>query len=144
MSTESISDFFVAASREAFRFPSVRGQLTIEDLWNLPLTARSSFSLNDVAIAINTELKTLEEESFVESTSDPRRPELKRKLEIVKFIIKTKQAEAAQNKKDKEQKQLRDTFRGIIANKKHQSLVESPVEDLEAQLHALENSGVTT
>ena len=65
----------------------IKGQLTTEQLWDLPLQARSSLDLNTVAVEVNRELKGLAEESFVETRSNPRRGELEIMLEIVKFVI---------------------------------------------------------
>ncbi len=87
---------FKFAAQHKLRFPSVRGVLVAENLFDLPLKSASGFDLNSVAQAINKELKTTGEESFVEDvTDDPRRKALQVSLEIVKDVIKTKQEENA-------------------------------------------------
>ena len=37
-------NIFEQAARQAFRFESPKGFLTVEDLWNLPLTQRNSLT----------------------------------------------------------------------------------------------------
>ena len=43
---------FEQASRLKLRFASVKGELTIEHLWGLPLQSKTSFDLDTVAKAV--------------------------------------------------------------------------------------------
>ena len=78
---------FEKATREKFRYPSAKGLLTTEQLWELPLTAKSGFSLDDVAKAVNAELKAVDTESFVATEANPAKATLETKLEVVKHVI---------------------------------------------------------
>ena len=84
---------FEKATREKFRYPSVKGLLTTEQLWELPLTAKSGFSLDDVAKAVNAELKAIDTESFVAAETNPAKATLETKLEVVKHVIAIRLAE---------------------------------------------------
>ncbi|WP_430781392.1 hypothetical protein [Actinoplanes sp. G11-F43] len=84
---------FEKATREKFRYPSTKGQLTTEQLWDLPLTAKSGFSLDDVAKAVNAELKAAGTESFVATETNPATETLRAKLDVVKQVIATRLAE---------------------------------------------------
>ncbi|GIF20887.1 hypothetical protein BJ973_001206 [Actinoplanes tereljensis] len=84
---------FETATREKFRYPSTKGQLTTEQLWELPLTAKSGFSLDDVAKAVNAELKAIDTESFVATETNPAKATLETKLEVVKHVIAIRLAE---------------------------------------------------
>lgn len=84
---------FEKATREKFRYPSAKGLLTTEQLWELPLTAKSGFSLDDVAKAVNAELKAGGTESFVSTEANPAQATLAAKLEVVKHIIAVRLAE---------------------------------------------------
>jgi hypothetical protein len=84
---------FERATREKFRYPSVKGLLTTEQLWELPLTAKSGFSLDDVAKAVHAELKAIDTESFVATESNPAKATLETKLEVVKRVIAVRIAE---------------------------------------------------
>jgi hypothetical protein len=81
-------NIFENATRKALRFPSSKGQLTTEQLWDLSLT-----NINKIAMAVNSELKNLEEESFVEIKPNPHKSNLKLQLDILKHIISVKLAE---------------------------------------------------
>lgn len=84
---------FEKATREKFRYPSTKGLLTTEQLWELPLTAKSGFSLDDVAKTVNAELKAIDTESFVATETNPAKATLETKLEVVKHVIAIRLAE---------------------------------------------------
>lgn len=88
---------FLQATREAFRFPSSNGELTTEQLWQLPLTSSRAHQacLDDIARGIHKELTDIGETSFVNTKPNPKKPILEAKLEIVKIVIGVKQAENA-------------------------------------------------
>lgn len=127
------------AAQNQLRFQSVRGDLTVEQLFQLPLKSKSGFDLDSVARAVNNELKGMQEESFVEdTTANPRKKALEISLEIVKDVIKTKQEEnQAQLNKLKKAEERRKILDALAA-KKDQALTAASVEDLERQLAALE------
>lgn len=132
-----MNDLFITASRRKFRFASERGDLTVEQLWDMPLTARSGFDLNNVARGVNNELKGLAEESFVETSTNPRRKTLEQMLEIVKTVIATKQAEAKAATETAAKSALRAKLAETIERKKDEKLGSASIEELEAQLAAL-------
>lgn len=130
-------NLFLEASRQKFRFPSERGDLTVEQLWELPLTARNGFSLNAVAVAVNTELKGLAEESFVDTSSDPRRPILQQKLDLVKAIIAIRQEENRLATEKASVEALKKRLREAISAKEEEKLLSGSPEELRARLAAL-------
>jgi hypothetical protein len=132
-----MNDLFITASRRKFRFASERGDLTVEQLWDMPLTARTGFDLNNVARGVNNELKGLAEESFVETSTNPRRKTLEQMLEIVKTVIATKQAEAKAATETAAKSALRAKLAETIERKKDEKLGSASIEELEAQLAAL-------
>lgn len=133
----SDQNLFLEATRKKYRFQSERGELNVEQLWELPLNSKNGFNLNAVAITVNSELKSLTEESFVETSSDPNRAILQGKLDVIKAIIAIRQEEnkAAVDKfaADSLKKRLKDA----IAAKEEQELLSGSVDDLKAQLAAL-------
>jgi hypothetical protein len=132
-----MSDLFLTASRQRFRYPSNRGELTTEQLWEVPLSSKNGFSLNAIAISVNAELKSLQEESFVEISSNPRRTELENMLELIKFVIATKQQEQKAATDRAAAQALKRKIQDAIAAKKDEALLGASVEELEAQLAAL-------
>lgn len=131
------TDLFLIASRKKFRFDSEVGSLTTEQLWDLPLSAKNGRDLNHVAIGVNNELKSLAEESFVETRSNPRRTDLEQMLEIVKTVIGVKQEENRRATEKAAQESMRNRIRQAIAAKEDQNLQESSLEDLKAQLASI-------
>lgn len=132
-----MSDIFATASRKKFRFASERGDLTTEQLWDLPLTSKNGFNLNAVAIAVHNELKGLAEESFVEVSSNPRRRELEDMLEVVKHIIAVKQDEAKAATERVAKQALKRKLQEAIEAKEGEALLGASLDDLKAQLAAL-------
>ncbi len=135
-----MEDIYKYAAQTGLRFPSKRGDLTAEQLFDLPLKSASGFDLDTVARAINSQLKGVSEESFVEDTAaDPRRQSLAVALAVVKDVIATKQGEnraaAAKQQKAVERKKLLDA----IAAKKDHALTTASMEELEKQLTALDD-----
>lgn len=127
------------AARKKLRFQTNRGELTVEQLFDLPLKSSSGFDLDTVARGINSELKSLGEESFVEDASvDPARVMLGAALEIVKDVIKTKQEENAAHLNKAKRAAERRKILDIIAAKKDEQLSTASLEELEQKLAALD------
>lgn len=134
-----MSDIYKIAAQNNMRFPSARGLLTVEYLFQMPLKAASGFDLDTVAITINRELKTMTEESFVAAaTSNPRKAQLEVALDIVKDVIKTKEAENAAERKRLDRVVERKKLLDAIGAKKDAAMTATSLEDLEKQLAALD------
>ena len=133
----SDSNLFITASRKKFRFSSERGDLTVENLWDLPLTSKNGFNLNAVAIGVNAELKGLAEESFVETSTNPRRKDLENMLDLIKYVISVKQEEAKAVTERVAKQELKRKLREAIEAKEGEALQSASLDDLKAQLAAL-------
>lgn len=121
-------NLFEFASREKLRFPSPRGQLTVEQLWDLNLTSKDGFDLDVIAKAVNKELKSVTEESFVQAKKTSQQSKHELSLDIVKHIIATKEKEQEAAVSRAEKKVMREKLKSIIASKQDQKL-ESMSED---------------
>ena len=60
-----MENMFEQATRNKLRFESTKGPLSVEQVWDAPLTSRNGFSLDDIAKQAKRELDALSEESFV-------------------------------------------------------------------------------
>lgn len=129
---------FEKASRQKLRFASARGDLTVEDLWDLPLTSRNGFDLNVVAQKANAEVKASGEESFV-GESTPASATAVLKLEVVKSVIATKIAERDAEAARKDKRQKRDRLLELLANKEDAALQELTPDQIREQLAALDD-----
>lgn len=128
---------FEKASRLKLRFPSVKGPLTAEQLWDLPLTSANGPSLDGVAKAANANLKAVTEESFVATSTNPEKTQYELQLEIAKHIIAVKQEEAATRLAAADRAEQRERLRQILRDKKDKSLENLTEAELEAKLDAL-------
>lgn len=133
-------NLFLLASRKKFRFPSEKGELTVEQLWDIPLTSRSGFSVNNIAIEVNRELRSLEEESFVETSRNPRRDTLKAMLELLKIVISVRQEEAKKASAAAERATRRQKIMEAIEAKERKEMDSVSLDDLRLQLAALSDS----
>jgi hypothetical protein len=131
-------DLFFLASRQQYRFPSSRGELTCEQLWEVPLLSLNEFCLNSIAISLNSELKLLEEPSFVAPAVNPRRDQVFNMLEIVKIVIEVKQKESQERSEKARRTQEIQQIRELIEHKQTEELANSSVEELQAMLSELQ------
>lgn len=123
---------FIKAIRNKYRFTSTKGHLTVEDLWDLSLTA-----LDGIAISIYDELEKAGKKSFVKQQTKLS-GELQNKLDIAKYVIDTKMTEAAAKKDRVQKKGQLDFLKKIKEQKEMQRLENLSNEDLEKQIAALE------
>ncbi len=124
---------FEQASKLKIRYTSNKGLLTVEDLWDLPLTTKkpNGVSLDTLAQSVNCTLKATANESFVVTPTSTINTILELQLNIIKHIIAVKMAAnlASLNKKVAETKKAR--IQDIIASKEDAALSEMSVEDLQ-------------
>lgn len=129
-------NIFEQASRQALRFPSVRGLLTTEQLWELPLQSKTGFDLDSVAKAVNRELKATAEESFVTTTS-PANTRTALMLDVVKHVIATRLAENEANRTAAARREEREKLLAILAQKNDEELKGMSRADIEKRLSEL-------
>ena len=122
---------FENAVRNKFRFNSTKGSLTVEDLWDLPLTSTKGSSLDSIAKLINKDLKSEEEESFVNPSSNSKAKLLQNKLDIVKRVIQVKQEENEASRKLVEKRNQREKLLQIREMKEHQELTSMSLEEID-------------
>lgn len=128
-------DIYRYAAQWEIRYPSVRGDLTTEQLFHLPLAGRNGFDLNSVAKAVNAELKANSEESFVsEEATNPKRRRLEVALDVVKDVIAFKQQQAAAARNRAARAAERQKLLDAISSKRDQALTSKTIEELEKQL----------
>lgn len=127
---------FEKASRLKLRFNTERGLVTVEDLWDLPLTSRNGVSLDILAKSLNKQVKESEEESFVVEKNEKNRV-LDLKFEIVKHIIKVKLEEREVEKKKADNKAKKEVILNIMAKKQNEELENKSIDELSKLLDQL-------
>jgi hypothetical protein len=126
-----MSDLFERATRQKLRFETIAGNISVEDVWSLPLSS-GKVNLNDLAKALNKEIKTFEEEDFVNKTSNSKNEDIKLKFDIILHVIKyqTEQAEAKERATLTLEK--RRSIQALIEKKESQQLENLSIEELKA------------
>lgn len=134
-------DIFERASRAQLRFNTTVGMITTEDLWDLPLTARNGkgLSLDALAQGVYAQLKARgEAPSFVEPAKpDQVKTELELKLDIIKYVIKSKQDEAAAAEKRAATIERKQKLLEILDAKDDEKLKSMSREEIEKELNEL-------
>lgn len=123
-----MSELFVAATMNKFRFDTVKGAVTTEDLWDMPLNG-SDFSLNQLAKDLSAEIKAKGEEDFVSKRVKTDKI-LMQKFELVKYVIAERLAIIKKNKEANEQAELRAKARKILAEREESKLGELSDKEL--------------
>lgn len=132
-----MTEMFQAASRLKIRFDSPKGQLTIEDLWDIPLTSNTGkANCDDIARNLFRQLKSDDAVSFVE-TDRKSDPTIQLKFDIVKFVIDTRVVENKAEAVAKENREKRQRLMQIIADKENKNLLDSSLDDLRQMLATL-------
>ena len=130
-------NLYQQATRSKLRFSSIRGDLTVEQLWDLPLTSKTGVDLDTIAKSVNRELNAVAEESFVQTTHNPQKALLTLKLEIVKDVISTVQAENEARRKASEKLAEKAFLQEVLHSKKEDALKGLSVEEIEERLSKL-------
>jgi hypothetical protein len=128
-------NIFEQATRQAFRFETTKGHLTVEDLWNLPLTSVNRANLDDIAKGLQAKL-TSTALSFVTDTT-PVNKVYQAQFDIVLHIINTKIAEAKAAEQYRQNQEKKQKIMAIIEQKQDAALSGASLEDLEAMLNSL-------
>ena len=130
------TNIFEQASRQAFRFVTPKGHLTVEDLWQLPLTsAAGRANLDDIAKDLRKQLDSTAV-SFVTDTT-PVNKVYQAQFDIVLHIIKVRLAEAEAATKAAEVREKKQKIMAIIERKSDEALSAASIEDLQAMLASL-------
>lgn len=131
---------FEKAIRMKLRFETPQGVVTVEDLWDLPLTAAANrANLDDVARSLAVQIKEQGEvQSFVvKRESKDERLELG--LDIVKRVIEVRLAEREATERRRENRAKKQEILAIIAEKQSMGLREKSSDELAAMVAELQD-----
>lgn len=125
-------NIFEYATREKLRFP-FRGEISVEDLWDLSLT-----NLDKVYKALNAQAKQNNEASLISSSvKTAEESRLDAKIEIVRYIFAVKDNEAKARRQEVEKAEKKQKIMSIIARKQDEALESMSAEDLQKMLDEL-------
>lgn len=125
-------NIFEKAAKQKLRIQSDKGALTVEQLYDLSLT-----NLDKIARKVNAELKSLEEESFVDLKPNPQKYSLDLQLNILKTVIKTKLDEKAASEAAMEKANKRKILLEALDMREKEDLLNKSKEEILAELENL-------
>ncbi len=126
-----MADVFMNATRKKYRFSTAKGNLTTEQLWDLPLE-----SLDEIWQKINATIEDASRTSLLSVRSN-KNVELTEKAEVVKAIVEYKLAAAEKADKARQTKAEKERILNIIAAKQEQELASMSIDELKKRLEAL-------
>ena len=128
MSTEKM---FEVATRNKYRFP-YKGVISVEDLWDLSLTA-----LDSIYKTLNKQVKQSQEESLLETKSKEDET-LDTQIAIIKHIVSVKKQEVIDKTNEKERREKKQRIMALMAKKEDEALESMSREELEKMLNDLD------
>lgn len=128
MTTENL---FEMATRNKMRFPSTKGELSVEDLWDL-----SDKDLDVVYKNLkDQEVKSSEESLLDDANVDPK---LTAAIGIVRYIFTTKRNEKLEAKELIDKKRNQQLYIDALSRRKLKDIDNMSVEELEAKIAELD------
>ena len=127
-----MENIFEIATRTKMRFP-FKGQISVEDLWDLSVK-----DLDAIYKTLNAQAKKSQEESLL-TTKTKEDETISVQIEIVKYIVTTKLAEAEAVKKSIELKEKKQKIMKIMSAKQDEALHNMSVDELQKMLDSLNN-----
>jgi hypothetical protein len=125
-------NMFEVAIRGKFRF-EFKGLQSVESLWDL--TVRD---LDTIFKGLNAQLKEVKEESLLD-TKTKQDEELDIKIEIVKYIVKTKLEEEKSKVDAKAKREEKQKLLELLASKKDDNLKNMSAEEIQKRIDELDN-----
>lgn len=131
-----MNNLFEAASRKKIRFNTLKGSVTAEDLWDIPLIDGDGINLDDIAKSLYRALNTDHVDSFVLKAQKP--DEITQlKFDIVTHIIKVRLVEKEKAEQARVIREKKQRILSIIAKKEDQALEDTNLDDLRKMLEEL-------
>ena len=126
---------FEQAVKAKLRFATSVGSLSVEDLWDLPITSSNKANLKDIAVSLQKQISATPTAALdffdTATTVDPM---VQLRFDIVKHIVLEKQAENKLKSEAKVKETQRVEIEGLIKLKKLEQLSDKTLEELEAML----------
>ena len=132
---------FEIATRKKIRFNSPKGQLTCEQLWDVPLRGMTDFNLDVLARLANKEMQETSEVSFVDNKPEDSKAAVLASLrfDIIKHVIATKLEEEEQRKKRAENKAKKARLVELLAKREDEELEGLTKKQIMKQIYELED-----
>ncbi len=138
MSTIDTATMFEAATRAKLRFDTPKGQLTVEDLWDLPLASANKANLDDIAKDLYRQLKADGDVvSFVEQSATPANAAVQLKFDLVKHVISARLTENRIKADEQTRKAKKQQLLSILERKENAALEELTPEQIREMIASM-------
>lgn len=129
-------NIFAEATRQKIRFTTSRGLLSVEDLWQLPLTSTKNPNLDDIARGLHAEVQASGQQSFVNKTTTVNKT-VQLMFDVVKYVIDWRLAEAEAKRVDEERTVKKARILDILASKQDDNLKAMSIDQLQELMKGL-------
>lgn len=121
-------EMYQQATKQKLRIATTKGMLSVEQLWDLPLT-----DLDTLAVSLEDAYNNSKGKSFL-TKKTLKDKDIKLQFDIVLDVLGIKAEEQEEKKNEKEAKEHNQKILGLIAEKKDESLKGKSIKELEAML----------
>jgi|APSaa5957512622_1039677.scaffolds.fasta_scaffold100790_2 hypothetical protein len=133
-------NIFEQTARLKLRFSSPQGALTVEDLWDLPLTStvEGKANLDDIAMNLHRGLKDASDvHSFVVEVEEPKDTIMQLQFNVVRHVIEAKKDENRAARMARETRERKQQLLEIISKKEDEELQGLSVSKLKSMIEKL-------
>jgi hypothetical protein len=134
----SNDNIFLQGTKQGLRFDSPQGSLTIEDLWNIPLTTSRSnrASIEVLGASLLKTQRDLEGAGSIlsTSTSTPEKRKVDLQVAILRKVAEVRQLDNAAKVNAAKKREEKETLLQVIAERE---LKEASIEDLKKRAASL-------
>lgn len=127
---------FLNASRSKFRFSSSAGSLSVEDLWDLPLSGRGA-NLDDIARSLHKRLKDADGDISFVKPAVKTTTELQAQFDIVKYVIGVKMEERDARADADQKAATKQKLLAKLAEKQDKALDDLSEEQIKTMIETL-------
>ena len=130
---------FEKASRMKLRFDTPQGYISVEDLWDIPLTSKTGkANLDAIALALHHEVKDSSDiHSFVDDAAVPKDTLPKLRFDTVIHVINVRKAENEKVAKAKLNKEKKQFLLQVIAQKETEAVLDKSKDEIQDMINSL-------
>lgn len=122
-------ELFAKVTQKGLTFKTVKGTVSVQDLWQMPLTSKNGFDLDTVSREVLRKVRETQEDSLVSQVKTDTDEGLR--LEVLKYIIEFKQDEIQRKEEAKVAESHNSRIDELIQRKKEEQLASMSIEELE-------------
>lgn len=124
-----MNNIFEKITRKGLTFSTVKGNISVQELWQLPLKGRNGFDLDTISRDLLSKVKSSSEESLVETVNSVDSDDELR-LEVLKVVVNTLKLEQEARVNEEQARTHNRKLDQLIARKQEQELEGKSVEEL--------------